>query len=204
MKFELMPLPYAPDALAPHISARTLEIHHGKHHAGYVDKLEAAIGDSEAGKRSLEDIVVTASGDIFNLAAQVWNHDFYWNSLRPDGGGEPDGELGAAIEAAFGSAVKLKRELAEAANGEFGSGWAWLSLNGDRKLEVVSSSDADNPLRRGHYPLLTIDVWEHAYYLDYQNERARYTESVLDHLVNWEFAATRFATDPVGKRRSSA
>ncbi|MGH0030294.1 MAG: superoxide dismutase [Myxococcota bacterium] len=188
MKFTMTPLPYDVFALAPHIGSSTVEIHYGRHHRGYLEKLRRAIGDKPEGERPLEEIVRTAEGDVFNNAAQVYNHDFYWRSLRPDGGGEPHGPLRSAIEGAFRSVDAFKRELAEAANGEFGSGWAWLVLDRDGRLCVRSSSDAENPLQKGHTPLLTVDVWEHAYYLDYQNRRGEYVTAVLDHLLNWDFA----------------
>lgn len=193
MKLELEPLPYATDALAPHISAETLDLHYGKHHRGYMKKLRTAIEDTPDADRSLEELIRTSDGDLFNNAAQVWNHAFYWKSMHPDGGGEPEGELQRALGETFGSFDAFRKAFAEAANGEFGSGWAWLVADDDGKLSVRSSSDAENPLQRGLTPLLTIDVWEHAYYVDYRNERARYVDAYLDHLVNWEFAAKNFA-----------
>ena len=188
MKFEIQPLPYDVSALAPHIGARTVEIHYEKHHKGYMEKLRKAIEGKPEGERSLEEIVTSAEGDLFNNAAQVWNHDFYWRSLDPEGGSEPTGELRSAIESVYRSVDAFKHELADAAKGEFGSGWAWLILDRDGRLCVRSSSDAENPLEKGHTPLLTIDVWEHAYYLDYQNRRADYVQAVIDHLLNWDFA----------------
>jgi superoxide dismutase, Fe-Mn family len=189
VKFELPPLPYAKDALAPVISARTLEFHYDKHHRGYLEKLKKLIGDKPEGEKSLEDLIRTAHGDVFNNAAQVWNHTFYWNSLTPDGGGNPSGRLLELVKQQFGGAAQLKKQLAEAAVGEFGSGWAWLVLDAGDRLRVLSSDDADNPIQNGQTPLLTIDVWEHAYYLDYQNERAKYVQGTIDHLLNWKFAA---------------
>jgi Fe-Mn family superoxide dismutase len=189
MRFDLAPLPYATDALEPHLGAETLEIHYGKHHRGYLEKLRKAIQGTPEAERSLEELIRISSGDVFNNAAQIWNHDFYWQSLRPDGGGEPRGELLAGIEAAFGSFSDFRKAFAEAAIGEFGSGWAWLVQDGAGRLQVRNSSDADNPLRLEMTPLLTLDVWEHAYYLDYRNERARYVDVFLERLINWDFAA---------------
>ncbi len=190
MKFEIPPLPYAKDALEPHISARTLEFHYEKHHKGYLDKLRKAIEDKPEAEKSLEEIIRTSEGSTFNFAAQVWNHSFYWKSLRPGGGGAPtDGELARAVESSFGSYDDFAKRLAEAAKGEFGSGWAWLVMDGQGRLRVTSSSDAENPIQSGRQvPLLTVDVWEHAYYLDYQNERGKYVQGVIDHLLNWDFA----------------
>lgn len=192
MRFELPELPYDYSALEPHISARTLKIHHQKHHGGYVKKLEKLIGDTKRAGLPLEEIICTSSGKEFNLAAQVWNHTFYWHSMAPGGGTEPGGALKSAIEAAFGSVDQLRVELAEAAVDEFGSGWAWLIATKDGKLAVTHSTDAENPLPTSSTPLLTIDVWEHAYYLDYQNEREKYVDALLDNLVNWRFATENF------------
>jgi len=188
MEFKLDPLPYGKDALVPHISERTLHYHYETHHKGYLDKLEAAIGDRPEAKRSLEDVIVDSKGDVFNFAAQVWNHTFYWKSLTPGRGGRPGGALDEAIQSAFGSFERFKRDFAEAANGEFGSGWAWLVQGTAGRLGVIHSSDAENPIRGRQTPLLCIDVWEHAYYLDYQNERDKYVRAVIDNLLNWEFA----------------
>ena len=198
---ELPALPYPQDALAPHISERTLGFHYGKHHAAYVANLNKLL-DSEAGGSggdvSLEGLIASAEpGAVFNNAAQIWNHTFYWNSMSPDGGGEPGGNLGAAITDSFGSADALRAELTKAACGNFGSGWTWLVRRGDGsgdeggeggELAVVNTDDAGNPLTAGHQPLLTIDVWEHAYYLDYQNARPAYIATFLEHLINWDFA----------------
>ncbi len=192
MAFELPPLPYAKDALEPHISAETLEYHYGKHHQTYVDKLNAAVEGNPEADKSLEDLIKTATGGVFNNAAQIWNHTFYWNSLSPNGGGEPSGDLKAAIERDFGSVAKCKEELAEAVKTHFGSGWAWLVLDGG-KVKVVSGHDADNPMRDGATPLLTIDAWEHAFYIDYRNAKPKYVEAVLENLINWDFAAENFA-----------
>jgi Fe-Mn family superoxide dismutase len=199
MKFEVPDLPFAKDALEPHIGAETVELHYEKHHKGYMKKLEKAIAGKPEAERSLEELIRNASGDVFDNAAQVWNHTFYWQSLSPDGGGDPAGELANAIEAAFGSLDAFRDEFTDAATGEFGSGWAWLVLDGSGRLCVRSSSDAENPIQHGHRPLLTLDVWEHAYYLDYKNERARYVEAFLEYLVNWEFAAENLAAAPAPK-----
>jgi Fe-Mn family superoxide dismutase len=196
MRFELPPLPYAQDALEPVISARTLHFHYEKHHRGYLEKLRRLIEGKPDAEVSLEDLIRSASGDIFNNAAQVWNHTFYWRSLAPGGGGEPGGRLLELARAHFRDVAALKRELAEAANGEFGSGWAWLVLDGGGRLRVRSSDDAENPLAVDQRPLLAIDVWEHAYYLDYQNQRERYVEGVLDRLLNWDFAARNLEAGP--------
>lgn len=188
MAIELPPLPFAEDALAPHMSAETLSFHYGKHHAGYVSKLNAAIEGTPDADKSLEDIVTSASGGVFNNAAQIWNHTFFWNSMSPDGGGDPSGALKDAISASFGSVDEFKTKFAAAAGTLFGSGWTWL-VSGDSGLEIVQTKDADTPLAHGKTALLTIDVWEHAYYLDFQNARPAYIETWLENLVNWEHAA---------------
>lgn len=185
-------LPYAENALNPVISANTIGFHYGKHHKAYVDNLNKLIAGSDLADLPLEKIITAVAGKadktaIFNNAAQTWNHTFYWHSLRPNGGGEPPAALKQRIETSFGSVDALKKELATAATGQFGSGWAWLVADGD-KLKVVKTGNADVPLTAGLKPLLTIDVWEHAYYLDYQNRRADYVNAVLDKLINWEFA----------------
>lgn len=189
----LPPLPYADNALDPVVSANTIGFHYGKHHKAYADNLNKLVAGTEFADLSLEKIIATTAGHaewtaIFNNAAQTWNHTFYWRSLRANGGGEPPTALKQKIEASFGSVDACKKELATAATTQFGSGWAWLVLDGD-KLKVVKTSNADVPLTKGMKPLLTIDVWEHAYYLDYQNRRADYVSAVLDKLVNWGFAA---------------
>ncbi len=186
-------LPYADNALAPVISANTISFHYGKHHKAYVDNLNKLIVGTEFAGLPLEKIIAKTAGNasntaIFNNAAQAWNHAFYWNSLSPKGGGEPSTALKAAIEASFGTVDACKKELFTAATTQFGSGWAWLIREGD-KLKVVKTGNADSPLTKGVKPLLTIDVWEHAYYLDYQNRRADYVTAVLDKLINWSFAA---------------
>jgi Fe-Mn family superoxide dismutase len=189
----LPPLPYAENALDPVISAKTIGFHYGKHHKGYVDTLNKLIAGTELAGLSLEKLIAETAGKadkaaIFNNAAQTWNHNFYWRSLRPKGGGEPPTELMQRIEASFGTLDACKKELATAGATEFGSGWAWLVLETD-KLKVVKTDNAKTPLTKGVTPLLTIDVWEHAYYLDYQNRRADYVNAVLDKLINWRFAA---------------
>ena len=191
--YVLSPLPYAEDALEPVISANTISFHYGKHHKGYVDNLNKLMAGTEFAGLPLEKIITSTSGKadkvaIFNNASQVSNHTFYWNSLIPNGGGEPPVALKTKIIASFGTVDACKKELAEAATTQFGSGWAWLVLDGD-KLKVVKTGNADSPLTKGIKPLLTIDVWEHAYYLDYQNRRADYVSAVLDKLINWNFAA---------------
>jgi len=192
VKFELKPLPYDYDALEPHISARTMQFHYDKHHQGYMKKLKAATEGTPQQDKSLERIILDSDGAVFNSAAQVWNHDFYWQSLSPNGGGKPGEMLADAIKDQFGDFDSFQERLKAAATGQFGSGWAWLVVGSDGKLQVTSTSDADNPLRSGQTPLLTIDVWEHAYYLDYQNERGTYVDKLLDHLVNWQFAEDNF------------
>ena len=188
----LAPLPYADDALAPVISANTINFHYGKHHKGYVDNLNKLVAGTKFADMSLEKIISETAGKadktaIFNNAAQSWNHTFYWRSLTPKGGGEPPAVLEKKIKASFGTLDACKKELAAAAMAQFGSGWVWLVLDGD-KLKVAKTGNADMPMTTGMKPLLTIDVWEHAYYLDYQNRRADYVTAVLDKLINWDFA----------------
>jgi Fe-Mn family superoxide dismutase len=188
----LQPLPYGENDLDPVISSRTLSFHYGKHHKGYIDNLNKLIVDTEFVDKPLEDIIIGTAGQadktaIFNNAAQTWNHTFYWHSLTPNGGGDPPDGLKKRIEGSFGSVEACKKELANAATTQFGSGWVWLVLDGE-KLKVVKTSNADVPLTMGMKPLLTIDVWEHAYYLDYQNRRGDYVNAVLDKLINWNFA----------------
>lgn len=192
MTIQLPELPYAKDALAPHISAQTLEFHHDKHHAAYVTNANKLIAGTELAEASLEEIVKVAAGDaskkgLFNNAGQVWNHTFYWHSLSPNGGGAPTGDIADAIKADFGSYEAFTEQFAATAVGQFGSGWAWLVLDGG-KLKLEGTSNADTPLVHGKTPLLTADVWEHAYYLDYQNRRPDYVKTFLTHLVNWDFA----------------
>jgi Fe-Mn family superoxide dismutase len=193
MTHELPALPYAKNALEPHISAETLEFHYGKHHQTYVTNLNNLIPGTEYENLSLEEIVRKApAGGIFNNAAQIWNHTFYWNSLSPNGGGEPSGALAEAIVKSFGSFEKFKEEFTKCAVTTFGSGWAWLVKNADGSLALVSTGNAGCPLTSGQTPLLTCDVWEHAYYIDYRNARPKYVEAFWN-LVNWEFAAANFA-----------
>jgi len=191
--FTLPALPYAESALDPVISANTMGFHYGKHHKGYVDNLNKAVAGTPLADMALEQIITTTYGvadktAIYNNASQDWNHSFYWKSLRPQGGGVPPQALREKIEASFGDLQGLRKELLAAATSQFGSGWAWLVLDGD-KLAVTKTGNADSPLTRGQRPLLTLDVWEHAYYLDYQNRRADYAAAVFDKLLNWEFAA---------------
>ncbi|HEX6998147.1 MAG TPA: superoxide dismutase [Gammaproteobacteria bacterium] len=188
MPVTLPPLPYSYEALEPHIGAATLETHYDKHHRAYVDKTNQLIAGGPFAEQPLEEIVRKSEGTLFNNAGQAWNHNFYWRSMRPNGGGAPSGALGEAITKAFGSVDDFKREFAEAANNQFGSGWAWLALDREGSLRIVSTGNADNPLTKDMVPLLTCDVWEHAYYLDYRNQRARYTQAFVDHLINWAFA----------------
>ena len=187
MAFTLPNLPYAKDALAPHISAETLEYHHGKHHAAYVNNLNKLLEGKPEANKSLEDVIKSSDGGVFNNAAQIWNHTFYWSCMKPNGGGQPTGDLAQAITRDFGSFDKFKEEFSNAAATQFGSGWAWLVLaNG--KLAVTKTPNADLPMKHGQKALLTIDVWEHAYYIDYRNQRPKYIETFLSHLVNWDFA----------------
>ena len=198
MAFTLPDLPYAKDALAPHISSETLDFHHGKHHNAYVNNLNGLVEGTELAAKSLEDIIQDTAGKadkagIFNNAAQIWNHTFYWQSMRPNGGGTPTGDLATAIDRDFGSFDAFKDAFAKAGATQFGSGWAWLVVK-DGKLEVRKTLNAETPLTEaGVTPLLTMDVWEHAYYLDFQNRRPDYISTFLDHLVNWEFAAENLA-----------
>ncbi|MDH5676379.1 MAG: superoxide dismutase [Fe] [Myxococcales bacterium] len=187
MAIELPPLPWAEDALAPHISAETIQYHYGKHHNAYVTNLNKLIEGTDLAGKSLEDIVKSAEGGVFNNAAQVWNHTFYWNSLKPGGGGKPSGAVADAIEQSFGGYDAFRQQFAQAAATQFGSGWAWLVKDGD-KLAIVKTPNAETPLTGVAKPLITIDVWEHAYYVDYRNARPKYIETYLDHLVNWDFA----------------
>ncbi len=193
MAFELPPLPFAQDALEPHISANTLDFHHGKHHNAYVTNLNNLTQDSPLAGKSLEEVIKATAGDaaqagVFNNAAQVWNHTFYWNSMKPGGGGAPSGDLAGRIDDAFGGLDKFKEKFKAAAIGQFGSGWAWLVVDGGN-LEIVKTANADTPIAHGQTPLITCDVWEHAYYLDFQNRRPDYLQAFLDNLVNWDFAA---------------
>jgi len=188
MEHKLPPLPYAMDALQPHISKETLEFHYGKHHQAYVTNLNNLIKGTEFENASLEDIAKKASGGIFNNAAQVWNHTFYWNCLSPKGGGAPTGALGAAIDKKWGSFDAFKDAFSKSAVGNFGSGWTWLVKKADGSVDIANTSNAATPLTGADKPLMTCDVWEHAYYIDYRNARPKYVESFWN-LVNWEFVA---------------
>jgi len=191
MAHTLPALPYAKDALAPVISAETIDYHYGKHHQTYVTNLNNLIVGTEFENSTLEEIVLKSSGGIFNNAAQVWNHTFYWNGFKPNGGGAPTGELAAAIDKAFGSFDEFKKQFTQKAITTFGSGWAWLVKNKDGSLSLESTSNAATPLTNDQKPLLTIDVWEHAYYVDYRNARAKYAEEFWS-IVNWDFVAANF------------
>ena len=193
MAFELPPLPYAKDALAPHISANTLDFHHGKHHNAYVTNLNNLTKDTPLASESLEGVIRAVAGDaskagVFNNAAQVWNHTFYWNCMKPGGGGQPSAAVASALASAFGSFDKFKEEFKNACVTQFGSGWGWLVV-ADGALKITKTANADLPLAHGQTALLTCDVWEHAYYLDYQNRRPDYVQVFLDNLVNWDFVA---------------
>ncbi|HDZ9830523.1 TPA: superoxide dismutase [Fe] [Yersinia enterocolitica] len=192
MSFELPALPYAQNALEPHISAETLEYHYGKHHNTYVVNLNNLIKDTEFAGKSLEEIVKTSSGGIFNNAAQVWNHTFYWHCLSPNGGGEPTGKVAGAINQSFGSFAEFKAQFTDAAVKNFGAGWTWLVKKADGTLAIVSTSNAATPLTTADKPLLTVDVWEHAYYIDYRNARPKYLENFWA-LVNWSFVEKNLA-----------
>ena len=192
MAIELPALPYAKNALEPHISAETIDFHYGKHHQAYVTNLNNLIKGTEFEAAELEAIVKKSSGGVFNNAAQVWNHSFYWNCLKPNGGGEPSGKLAEAINAAFGSFAAFKEQFTQTAITTFGSGWAWLVQRPDGSLGLVSTPNAATPLTGSDTPLLTCDVWEHAYYIDYRNARPKYVEAFWN-LVNWDFVASRMA-----------
>jgi superoxide dismutase, Fe-Mn family len=193
MTFELPPLPYPKNALAPHISEETLDFHHGKHHKTYVDKLNGLIPGTAFEGKSLEEIIKTSTGGIFNNAAQVWNHTFYWHCLSPNGGGEPTGAVGDAIRTAFGSFAKFKEEFTNSAINNFGSSWTWLVKKADGSLGIVNTSNAGTPLTDSSVKaLLTLDLWEHAYYIDYRNARPKYIEAFWA-LVNWNFVNKNFA-----------
>jgi superoxide dismutase, Fe-Mn family len=193
MAFELPALPYAQDALAPHISAETLEYHYGKHHKTYVDKLNGLIPGTEYEGKSLEEIIKTSSGGVFNNAAQVWNHTFYWNCLSPNGGGAATGAVAEAINKAFGSFDKFKEEFTNSAINNFGSAWTWLVKKADGSVAIVNTSNAQTPLTDSSVKaILTVDVWEHAYYIDYRNSRPNYLNAFWS-LVNWEFVNAKYA-----------
>jgi superoxide dismutase, Fe-Mn family len=188
MAFTLPPLPYDKGALAPHISAETLEFHYGKHHQAYVTNLNKALEGKPEANKSLEEVILSSDGGVFNNAAQVWNHTFYWSSMKPSGGGQPTGDLADAIKRDFGSFEKFSEEFSNAGATQFGSGWAWLVLGADKKLAVTKTPNADLPMKHGQKALLTMDVWEHAYYIDYRNARPKYIETFLKSLANWDFA----------------
>jgi superoxide dismutase, Fe-Mn family len=203
MPFQLPPLPYPKDALEPHISAKTMEIHHGKHHQAYVTTLNTLTKDTPMAIQSLESIILATATDqskaaLFNSSAQTWNHEFFWNCMRPGGGGSPSGDVAQRIDRSFGSLTKFREAFKEAAVTQFGSGWAWLILDGDA-LKITKTSNAVNPLSQGQTAVLTCDVWEHAYYLDYQNRRPDFVETFLEHLIDWSFVAKNIA-----KARQSA
>ena len=192
MAFELPALPYEKNALEPHISAETLDFHHGKHHATYVAKLNGLIEGTDLANKSLEEIVKTSEGGVFNNAAQIWNHTFYWNSLSPNGGGEPTGTVADAINAKWGSFAEFKAAFNDKAVNNFGSSWTWLVKTADGSLDIVNTSNAGTPItEEGVTPLITVDLWEHAYYIDYRNVRPNYLEGFWA-LANWEFAAANF------------
>jgi Fe-Mn family superoxide dismutase len=188
MAHELPPLPYANDALQPHISAETIEYHYGKHHQTYVTNLNNLIKGTEFESATLEDIIKKSSGGLFNNSAQVWNHTFYWNCLNPNGGGEPSGAVADAINKAFGSFAEFKEKFTTSAVTNFGSGWTWMVQNSDGSVEIFNTSNAGCPMTEGKKALLTVDVWEHAYYIDYRNARPKYMEAFWN-LVNWDFVA---------------
>ena len=192
MAFELPALPYAQDALEPHISAETLEFHYGKHHKTYVDKLNGLAEGTDLANKSLEDVIKSSEGGVFNNAAQIWNHTFYWHCLSPNGGGDASGAAAEAIDAAFGSFAAFKEQFTNSAVTNFGSGWTWLVKNADGSVAIVNTSNAATPLRDGLTPLLTIDVWEHAYYIDYRNARPKYLDEIWK-LVNWDFVAANYS-----------
>jgi superoxide dismutase, Fe-Mn family len=191
MPFSLPELPYKKDALQPYMSAETLEFHHDKHHAAYVNNLNKLLDGKPQATQSLEEVIMNSDGGVFNNAAQVWNHTFFWNCMKPQGGGEPRGELAEAIKRDFGSYEEFKKQFSEAAATQFGSGWAWLVKDGS-KLAIMKTSNADLPMKHGKTALLTIDVWEHAYYIDYRNLRPKFIETFLTSLVNWDFVAQNF------------
>jgi len=197
MAVQLPNLPYAENALEPHYSAKTISFHYGKHHKAYVDNLNKLVAGTPLEGKTLEEVVVASAGDssrsgMFNNAAQVWNHTFFWNCMKPSGGGRPKGDLAQQIDQAFGSYEKFADQFKATAVGRFGSGWGWLVLDGGT-LKIVSTANADTPMASKQTALLTVDVWEHAYYLDYQNRRPDFVQAFLDHLVNWDFVAANLA-----------
>jgi superoxide dismutase, Fe-Mn family len=190
MKFELPPLPYGKQALEPYMSRETLEYHYEKHHRGYLRKLQGLIEGKPEAEKSLEEIICTADGDVFNNAAQVWNHTFFWNCMQPKGGGEPSGGIARLIRDTYGSFSKFRETFIATGNGRFGSGYVWLVCDASR-LWCCNTLNAENPLVHKHTPLLTCDIWEHAYYLDHRNDRGKYLDIFLQHLVNWDFVAAQ-------------
>ena len=199
MAFELPPLPYEKNALEPHLTAETLEYHHGKHHNAYVVNLNKLLAGKPEEHKSLEEIILSSDGGVFNNAAQIWNHTFYWNCMAKNGGGKATGALAAKIDEAFGSYEKFAEEFAAAATTQFGSGWAWLvadEVNGN--LSILKTSNADTPLAHGKVAVLTIDVWEHAYYIDFRNARPVYIKTFLESLVNWDYANAKYAGQAAG------
>jgi superoxide dismutase, Fe-Mn family len=192
MAFELPALPYAKDALAPHISEETLEFHYGKHHQTYVTKLNGLVEGTEMASQSLEEIIMSSTGGVFNNAAQIWNHTFYWNCLSPNGGGEPTGDLATAINETFGSFAAFKEKFTDMAINNFGSSWTWLVKTAEGKLDIVNTSNAGTPMTDGHTALMTVDLWEHAYYIDFRNVRPNYMNAFWS-LINWDFASSNFA-----------
>lgn len=193
MTITLPNLPYSDDALTPHISQETLNFHHGKHHKAYVDNLNKLIADTDLANKDLEEIIKISADNpsqagIFNNAAQIYNHTFYWNSMKPNGGGQPTGKIADKINEDFGSYEEFAKQFANAGATQFGSGWAWLVLNENNKLEIIKTANAATPITGNKKPLITMDVWEHAYYLDFQNARPKYIETFLNNLINWDFA----------------
>jgi superoxide dismutase len=202
MHHTLPPLPYPLDALAPHMSRETLQFHHGKHHKAYVDKLNELIQGTEFESMPLEEIVGKSSGPVFNNAGQTWNHTFFWNCMKPEGGGEPSGELAQVITKKWGSTASFAEAFSKSAVGNFGSGWTWLVRKGDGSVDISNTSNAGTPLTTADTPLLTLDVWEHAYYIDYRNARPKFVTAFLEHLVNWDWAERQYAGQPA--RRAAA
>jgi superoxide dismutase, Fe-Mn family len=197
MAFSLPPLPWAEDALEPYYSAKTISFHYGKHHKTYIDNLNKLIAGGDLEQKTLEEIIKSAAGDagktgLFNNAAQVWNHTFFWHGMKPGGGGRPQGRVAELLDQSFGGYDKFAEQFKAAAVGRFGSGWGWLVQDGGG-LKIISTANADTPLAQGLHALLTVDVWEHAYYLDYQNRRPDFVQAFLDHLVNWEFVTQNLA-----------
>lgn len=192
MKYELPPLPYETSALAPYMTEETLNFHHGKHHQSYVDNLNVLVIGSELEGKDLESIILNSNGSIFNNAAQIWNHTFFWNSMKPQGGGQPEGALAQAISERWGNHSQFEKEFAASAASNFGSGWTWLVKKNDGTLDIINTCNAFTPITSSDVPLLTLDVWEHAYYIDHRNARPKFIATFLNHLVNWDFAIRNF------------